>query len=216
MLNRDFNPRSHERSDVVSSLYYTIWQISIHAPTRGATDFASKSLKSSSISIHAPTRGATALLAIRTATLRFQSTLPREERPCFRVTIRTVDVFQSTLPREERPAYKVSFYHCWNFNPRSHERSDEADKERRASNNISIHAPTRGATVTVRRVQQLTQISIHAPTRGATMRWQQLISPESISIHAPTRGATPGASGHKRNPGHFNPRSHERSDLPST
>ena len=56
-------------------------------------------------------------------------------------------------------------------------------------------------------------ISIHAPTRGATTGSQRERSGSEISIHAPTRGATvlPGATG-KRGI-HFNPRSHEGSDV---
>ena len=77
---------------------------------------------------------------------------------------------------------------------------------------ISIHAPTRGATTTGHAVMQLNKISIHAPTRGATAGGQALAGAEfyfnprahegrdfvvrfavannNISIHAPTRGAT--------------------------
>ena len=55
---------------------------------------------------------------------------------------------------------------------------------------ISIHAPTRGATLAVQFVQRLYGISIHAPTRGATTNTVQGVTPTGISIHAPTRGAT--------------------------
>ena len=74
---------------------------------------------------------------------------------------------------------------------------------------ISIHAPTRGATVMPEAIRPDNMvISIHAPTRGATQhsfhyslfqstlpqgeRQYGLILyalPEDISIHAPTRGA---------------------------
>ena len=54
-----FNPRSHERSD--KPLIYKALQtiISIHAPTRGATELTPEQLGALTISIHAPTRGAT-------------------------------------------------------------------------------------------------------------------------------------------------------------
>ena len=77
---------------------------------------------------------------------------------------------------------------------------------------ISIHAPTRGATVTPIETPLTSVISIHAPTRGATFHvlsvqaTKQDFNPRShersdevdlviwddigISIHAPTRGAT--------------------------
>ena len=77
---------------------------------------------------------------------------------------------------------------------------------------VSIHAPTRGATEEVERMNEdfkfqsthplgvrlhhhkylylFCQVSIHAPTRGATA--SVLVLPENVqvSIHAPTRGAT--------------------------
>ena len=60
--------------------------------------------------------------------------------------------------------YKLSI----DFNPRSHERSDETYKTLYISDLISIHAPTRGATVFRRAERNSCRISIHAPTRGAT------------------------------------------------
>ncbi len=58
---------------------------------------------------------------------------------------------------------------CVYFNPRSHERSDETYKTLYISDLISIHAPTRGATVFRRAERNSCRISIHAPTRGATI-----------------------------------------------
>ena len=122
----NFNPRSHERSDVFwSPSNPEISIISIHAPTRGATfsSFLNKVIShfnprshersdvyidsnptALTISIHAPTRGATAV--------PFQVPLSL--------------VFQSTLPREERRLFAPLLHFHYNFNPRSHERSDEA------------------------------------------------------------------------------------------
>ena len=79
--------------------------------------------------------------------------------------------------------------------------------------NVSIHAPTRGATFVrsgqrdktkgfqsthphgVRLVSTLGQpsrpcVSIHAPTRGATCQLFKYGKEVNVSIHAPTRGAT--------------------------
>ena len=121
----DFNPRSHERSDVtfvplivancifqstlpreerqekLSELWGNI-KISIHAPTRGATRIFLKGFGDKNISIHAPTRGATFGDWGNVFFVKFQSTLPREER----------------LGNREKTAN--NHY----FNPRSHERSD--------------------------------------------------------------------------------------------
>ena len=78
-----------------------------------------------------------------------------------------------------------------NFNPRSHEGSDSGFHMQLTLINISIHAPTRGATYISKKVGYGIAISIHAPTRGATYRLAR----------------------HLRYTGNFNPRSHEGSDL---
>ena len=165
--------------------------------------------------------------------------------------------FQSTLPREERlRAGSKSFSVAANFNPRSHERSDSASiscspystyfnprSHERSDRNwaltdsesiISIHAPTRGATLlceisnpllafqsTLPREErpieylnaQSDVISIHAPTRGATFLSIPTQLCTQISIHAPTRGATFFAFSLSLTSQDFNPRSHERSDT---
>ena len=78
---------------------------------------------------------------------KFQSTLPREERRKSAGPALAVKSFQSTLPREERRKL-TSFikYFTFNFNPRSHERSDVYHYPVLQVMAISIHAPTRGAT----------------------------------------------------------------------
>ena len=55
--------------------------------------------------------------------------------------------FQSTLPREERLISELYGYQDEDFNPRSHERSDGSQGFDVPIDNISIHAPTRGATL---------------------------------------------------------------------
>ena len=121
------------------------------------------------ISIHAPTNGATPLYTRQRGECRFQSTLRRTERLSCRCVDRYALVFQSTLRRTERLTSKYSF---------------------QPYTDISIHAPTNGATYT-------TPLSQPA--------WQ-------ISIHAPTNGATSGMRTSKRLLPNFNPRSDERSD----
>ena len=78
---------------------------------------------------------------------------------------------------------------------------------------ISIHAPTRGATPVGAGRNQATGISIHAPTRGATASCQFGDPDRAISIHAPTRGATGTRSTKTVYLFNFNPRSHEGSDA---
>ncbi len=77
---------------------------------------------------------------------------------------------------------------------------------------ISIHAPTRGATmISSRDIVEIT-ISIHAPTRGATWLTSSSFSCVTISIHAPTRGATSSDPDDRYRRVDFNPRSYKRSD----
>ena len=164
-----FNPRSHERSDFEQWYVSNGFSISIHAPTRGATNMSVQIIcivlfqstlprderqwwgvvctSTIYISIHAPTRGATLEWILILLNYIFQSTLPREERHLL------------------RPAVSSEVY----FNPRSHERSDVMRDWKRLSYVISIHAPTRGATDCLRQWQSHFFISIHAPTRGATL-----------------------------------------------
>ena len=97
-----FNPRSHERSDVKQTRTAIDFAISIHAPTRGATNKSRTKNGYPAISIHAPTRGATSIGA----------------------PILSSSGFQSTLPREERLSDWIKVYNSGDFNPRSHERSD--------------------------------------------------------------------------------------------
>ena len=55
-----FNSRPCERGDFVPArLCWDHWQISIHAPARGATRVKNRHFEASAISIHAPARGAT-------------------------------------------------------------------------------------------------------------------------------------------------------------
>ena len=88
--------------------------------------------------------------------------------------------FQFTPLREGRQAgalygYNV-FYH---FNSRPSARGDAVWVDKALFNDISIHAPPRGATQQPRRPHHSPPISIHAPPRGATRRARH---------HRPSRG----------------------------
>ena len=147
-MANDFNPRSHKGSDAKRSFVRSRkMQISIHAPTRGATRHFFQHQIRNGISIHAPTRGATSFSHLLSHLVQFQSTLPQGER----LLINTISSY---------PTY---------FNPRSHKGSDADGTVRAKTTKISIHAPTRGATVDSSVVAALCVISIHAPTRGATL-----------------------------------------------
>ena len=110
----------------MSLCFIQLSEISIHAPTRGATFIFPFLPNLYRISIHAPTRGATRYRLYCNLILLFQSTLPREERQRRSSNSHQGKRFQSTLPREERH--------------RQIQQPGSVDA-------ISIHAPTRGATL---------------------------------------------------------------------
>ena len=167
-------------------------EISIHAPAKGATLMRSSLLRSTHISIHAPAKGATTYVFAKLRQVlhfnprsregsdnsrainprmieRFQSTLPRRERPAvtgyrsrknrFQSTLprrerrpsriaRTISVlFQSTLPRRERHILFLQYFLDCVF------QSTLPRRERRQRVNV---------------VDKLIRISIHAPAKGAT------------------------------------------------
>ena len=82
-----------------------------------------------------------------------------------------LDLFQSTHLREVRLGISMIHPH---------------------HSGVSIHAPTRGATLNGAYNWQAYSVSIHAPTRGATSCLKLPCWIEEVSIHAPTRGATNG------------------------
>ena len=166
--------------------------VSIHAPTRGATQTFTLPPLSASVSIHAPTRGATKARVVKLP-LRF-SFNPRTHTGC-----------------DQRQQYSRERYGC--FNPRTHTGCDPLIALPIPLSRVSIHAPTRGATrkaayvIAKATLFQSTHphgvrpsdvsdfanwltVSIHAPTRGATDITFKALSKDEVSIHAPTRGAT--------------------------
>ena len=122
----NFNPRSHERSDTPrTTMQPSISYFNPRSHERSDNIDYQTTTVIKEISIHAPTRGATNRLAKGGSSTKFQSTLPREERPPGDKARSTGRQFQSTLPREERPPDSATDIH---------------------QGRISIHAPTRGAT----------------------------------------------------------------------
>ena len=121
----DFNPRSHEGSDLECQKSWepkNYFNPRSHEGSDGCSDIADQV---DYISIHAPTRGATALIAIGVALYKFQSTLPRGERHF--VLLITHTFIYISIQAPTRGASKLGFKPTskgYNFNPRSHEGSD--------------------------------------------------------------------------------------------
>ena len=76
------------------------------------------------------------------------------------------------------------------FNPRSHERSDVIHRHCRCNAVYFNPRPHERSDKICCIKPTLVKISIHAPTRGATSFTTALSMYLTISIHAPTRGAT--------------------------
>ena len=188
--------------------------ISIHAPTRGATEQSRQQGLHVPISIHAPTRGATKLRYRALKGNIFQSTLPREERRCRSSVMCSIKYFN---PRSHERSDKKITYQLISvryFNPRSHERSDDQQPVHSLSViyfNPRSHERSDSSAVT--QPSYLLFISIHAPTRGATSR----------RLHLPRQRVNFNPRSHERSDycihltlfyfRYFNPRSHERSDI---
>jgi len=75
-----FNSRAHAGRDGDNPMVTDSHRVSIHAPTRGATDAKGYPGPRIRVSIHAPTRGATALSCSGVRLLAFQFTRPRGAR----------------------------------------------------------------------------------------------------------------------------------------
>ena len=147
LRSKCFNPRTHTGCDARQLARPEPDKVSIHAPTRGATNLLLEDTGSTNVSIHAPTRGATPLYLCIYKTFTFQSTHPHGVRLCMRNLL------------------------CWEvvcFNPRTHTGCDHAEagtRRQRQGFNPRTHT---GCDFTPETVFHELEVSIHAPTRGAT------------------------------------------------
>ena len=92
--------------------------------------------------------------------------------------------FQSTHPRGVWPRWLGRETSLRSFNPRTYERCDLSYEDWLAVRKVSIHAPTRGATILNLNGDWFLVVSIHAPTRGATYRkWDRRIQSRFQSTH---------------------------------
>ncbi len=119
-----FNSRAHEGRDNKQQGLKMSGCVSIHAPTKGATIPDVRAAHGSFVSIHAPTKGAT----------------PMWPHSC------AYSMFQFTRPRRARRATRLAGTGWECFNSRAHEGRDRRMLLGEWCNNVSIHAPTKGAT----------------------------------------------------------------------
>jgi len=146
--------------------------------------------------------------------------------------------FQSTRPRRARRSGNCRSHRPGRgFNPRAHEgRDDEkltmpnlalmfqSTRPRRARriirdefcrvSEVSIHAPTKGATNTVvRGYPHLPEFQSTRPRRARHTLIEYCGLVDIVSIHAPTKGATQQGSPRMMSACCFNPRAHEGRDT---
>ena len=123
--------------------------VSIHAPTWGATLDNDGDRFMPEVSIHAPTWGATKLPSVTGSIRVFQSTRPRGARHGLRYRLPQKLEFQSTRPRGAR--HMMAPCRLWTpcFNPRAHVGRDKYIDKPHKSSDVSIHAPTWGATLAI-------------------------------------------------------------------
>ena len=192
----DFNPRSYMRSDdTIRNFFLDKWQISIHAPTWGAT--GGRRLQTNTVSDFNPRSYMRSDLYCHKVRLSYQDFNPRSYMRSDFQGHGTNTACHDFNPRSYMRSDQPRFYggsHGGYFNPRSYMRSDELELGALvASIHISIHAPTWGATYWFVVIYPGHWISIHAPTWGATKDGKTLAQGLGISIHAPTWGATDDA-----------------------
>ena len=122
--------------------------------------------------------------------------------------------FQSTRPRGARPYFcEEAGIGFEGFNPRAREGRDRGELFHELLGGVSIHAPARGATMTWRLREVVTEgVSIHAPARGATNRQSQNQCRQKFQSTRP-RGARRGSAIPLARPRCFNPRAREGRDM---
>ena len=232
-----FNPRTHAGCDF-NNLFpdYIILQFQSTHPRRVRQALSKDNIMILDVSIHAPTQGATPQGLCPSKICLFQSTHPRRvRRPvaggsadagCFNPrTHAGCDIFlmtkaaftgvfqsthprrvrhqsalersekakfQSTHPRRVRPMYRQSRIAAFRFQSTHPRRVRPPAPVRDVSLSIvSIHAPTQGATINRQKsVADRVFQSTH-PRRVRLLRPSRVAKMAVVSIHAPTQGATP-------------------------
>ena len=142
----DFNPRTHVGCDEMAGRYIMMITISIHAPTWGATGAGAPECDSGEISIHAPTWGATKATRHQQRQVQISIHAPTWGATSHQEAHNVERKFQSTHPRGVRRTLPEETKTTLYFNPRTHVGCDPECLITKDLIDISIHAPTWGAT----------------------------------------------------------------------
>ena len=123
----DFNPRSYKRSDGANTKAQAEtlkFQSTLLQEER--LSCVVEKPKALEISIHAPTRGATIpQMASKVAPLYFNPRSYKRSDVFCNAQVFCAMLFQSTLLQEERRMNLMQMIQCGDFNPRSYKRSDK-------------------------------------------------------------------------------------------
>ena len=188
-----FNPRTHGGCDLrMVVIYQIILQVSIHAPTGGATGRARRA-GGSSAGFNPRTHGGcdSRRLSPTASEPMFQSTHPRGVRPKAAGPVPASFGFNPRTHGGCDSHAWVLPLHCFSFNPRTHGGCDFLFiNEANHLPFVSIHAPTGGATaLLLRRICR--KDSFNPRTHGGCDAARPgTTNPARVSIHAPTGGAT--------------------------
>ena len=144
-LSKSFNPRAHVGRDLGGKSNPINISVSIHAPTWGATAWYASTCVLSCFNPRAHVGRDPHYCASSSNHCCFN---PRAHvgRDAERIQLSNNTLFQSTRPRGARHACAMSVKKALSFNPRAHVGRDHVDQWRPRTLEVSIHAPTWGAT----------------------------------------------------------------------
>ena len=231
-----FNPRSHEGSDSLRcTAGCTPWCFNPRSHEGSDGKYIIQTTIQCMFQSTLPRRERRQCFFHLFRNFRFQSTLPRRERQITEQKAWYYYLFQSTLPRRERLLLSDRGGQKNGFQSTLPRRErHQGEHVLRPSGNVSIHAPTKGATGDLYKTSVTKQFQSTLPRRerhimsyGITInKWFQSTLPRrerrktpqediwgyQVSIHAPTKGATKTQLLLTLTFRCFNPRSHEGSD----
>ena len=154
-----FNPRPRAGGDTYLVKPWYGEDVSIHAPVRGATSLKPSNRQEKGFNPR-PRAGGDGLIVIKYVKL---------------------SMFQSTPPCGGRLVGGVGLARIIGFNPRPRAGGDMDIGCIGDRNDVSIHAPVRGATLQGDKKSSWERVSIHAPVRGATYHLQNLLITASFN-----------------------------------
>ena len=230
-----FNSRAREGRDAFNMLLEDLEWVSIHEPARGATKDARILFRPKAGFNSRAREGRDAIPAPDLSPYAtFQFTRPRGARPYGHGGPPLFLAFQFTRPRGARHNLSATKASSRGFNSRAREGRDDRGERGPGGEDVSIHAPARGATAVARPRARLGRFQFTRPRGARPSSWDGAATcsrfnsraregrdppglPDfrrlAVSIHAPARGATASSPRRARSPTRFNSRAREGRDA---